>query len=134
MSDSATQRPELPIDDHHVLLSAARWRRRAALWSGAVLVALAAIAFAKGSDLCYRLFEILRAKSPWWPLLVTPAGFAALAWLTEGALRGTRGSGIPQVIAVLDREGDTAFCERLLALPVALGKLALTLAAMLIGA
>src|SRR5215469_9352106 len=104
MSDSETKRPELPIDNHHVLLSPTRWRRRIALWSGAILVALAAIAFAKGSDLCYQLFERLRANSPWWPLLVTPMGFAGLAWLTEGALRETRGSGIPQVIAVLDRE------------------------------
>jgi len=134
MSDSATQRPELPIDDHHGLLSTARWRRRVALWSGAILVALAAIAFAKGGDLCYQLFERLRSTSQWWPLLVTPLGFAGLAWLTEGFLRGTRGSGIPQVIAVLDREGDVAFFDKLMALPVAIGKLVLTLLAMLVGA
>lgn len=134
MSDSATERPEPPIDDHHVLLSTATWRRRAALWSGAILVALAAIAFAKGSDLCYRFFEHMRSTSPWWPLFVTPFGFAGLAWLTEGVLRGTRGSGIPQVIAVLDREGDVAFFDKLMALPVAIGKLVLTLLAMLVGA
>ncbi|HEY2395765.1 MAG TPA: chloride channel protein [Rudaea sp.] len=124
----------LPIDDHHGLLSPQRWKRRAALWSGAILVALAAIVFAKGSDLCYGLFRQLLAQSRWWPLLVTPLGFALLAWLTSGALRSTRGSGIPQVIAALSREDDAPFRERLLALPVAAGKLVLTLFAMLVGA
>lgn len=124
----------LPVDDHHALLSAQRWKRRAVLWSGAILVALAAIVFAKGSDLCYTLFKQLLAHSRRWPLLVTPLGFALLAWLTEGALRATRGSGIPQVIAAVDREDDSPFRERLLALPVALGKLVLTLFAMLVGA
>jgi H+/Cl- antiporter ClcA len=124
----------LPIDDHHALLSTQRWKRRVALWSGAIVVALAAIVFAKASDLCYGLFKQLLARSRWWPLVVTPLGFALLAWLTEGALRATRGSGIPQVIAAVDREDDAPFRERLLALPVALGKLVLTLFAMLVGA
>jgi H+/Cl- antiporter ClcA len=124
----------LPVDDHHVLLSAQRWRRRAALWTGAIVVALVAILFAKGGDLCYGLFTRLLAHSRYWPLLVTPLGFALLAWCTEGALRATRGSGIPQVIAAVELEEDATFRQRLLALPVALGKLALTLFAMLIGA
>ena len=72
--------------------------------------------------------------SRWWPLVVTPLGFALLSWLTQGALRATRGSGIPQVMAALDREDDAPFRERLLALRVAAGKLVLTLFAMLIGA
>ena len=129
-----SESPILPVDDHHALLSGQRWKRRAALWIGAILVALAAIVFAKGSDLSYGLFKQLLAKSRWWPLLVTPLGFALLAWLTEGALRATRGSGIPQVIAAVDREEDVSFRQRLLALPVALGKLVLTLFAMLVGA
>jgi len=130
MHDNST----LPVDDHHVLLSAQRWKRRAALWCGAVLVALAAIVFAKGSDLCYSLFVRLLGHSRWWPLLVTPLGFAVLAWLTQGALRGARGSGIPQVIAAVEREDDSDFRSQLLALPVAAGKLILTLFAMLVGA
>lgn len=123
----------LPIDDHHVLLSPQRWKRRIALWSGAVLVALAAILFARASDYCYELFKHLLAHSRYWPLLVTPIGFALLAWLTHGALKSTRGSGIPQVIAAIDRDHDVGFRERLVALPVAAGKLVLTLVAMLVG-
>lgn len=130
----SSESSSLPIDDHHGLLSPLRWRRRAALWAGAVLVALAAIVFAKGSDLCYAVFARLLSYSRYWPVLITPLGFALLAWLTEGALRATRGSGIPQVIAAVNREDDAPFRERLLALPVAMGKLVLTLFAMLIGA
>src|SRR5579871_5102436 len=99
----------LPTVDEHVLLSSARWRRRLALWVGAIVVALAAIAFARGSDLSYRAFTLLLAQSSYWPLLVTPLGFALLAWLTEGALRATRGSGIPQVIAALHEESDAGW-------------------------
>ncbi|MBS0456478.1 MAG: chloride channel protein [Proteobacteria bacterium] len=124
----------LHIDDHHILLSPQRWTRRAALWIGAIAVALVAIVFAKGSDLCYSLFERMLTHSRWWPLLVTPLGFAFLSWITQGALRTTRGSGIPQVMAALDREDDAPFRERLLALRVAIGKLVLTLFSMLIGA
>jgi H+/Cl- antiporter ClcA len=124
----------LPIEDHHGLLSPQRWKRRAALWCGAILVALAAIVFAWGSDYCYALFKTLLAQSRWWPLLVTPLGFALLAWLTNGALKSTRGSGIPQVIAAMGAADDRQFRERLLALPVAAGKLVLTLVAMLVGA
>jgi H+/Cl- antiporter ClcA len=124
----------LPLDEHHALLSPRRWQRRAALWSGAVLVALTAIVFAKGGDWCYLLFRRILAHSRFWPFVITPSGFALLAWLTNGVLRTTRGSGIPQVMAALHREEDVQFRQQLIALPVAAGKLLLTLFAMLVGA
>ena len=124
----------LPVSDDHALLSPRQWRRRAALWIGAIGVALAAMLFADGTDWTYTLFTRLLAHSRYWPLLVTPLGFALLAWLTSGALRSTRGSGIPQVMAALARESDTSFRHALLSLPVSIGKLALTLFAMLVGA
>ncbi|MCB1614131.1 MAG: chloride channel protein, partial [Xanthomonadales bacterium] len=105
----------LPIDDHHVLLSPQLWKRRIALWCGAVLVALAAILFARASDYSYEWFKHLLAQSRYWPLIVTPIGFALLAWLTHGALRSTRGSGIPQVIAAMNRDHDVPFRDRLVA-------------------
>lgn len=121
-------------DDQHALLSPQRWQRRAAMWTGAVVVALAAIAFAKGAELCYALFVRLLGQSRAWPFVVTPLGFALLAWLTQGRLKATRGSGIPQVIAALEREDDAPFRTRLLSLPVAIAKMLLTLFAMLVGA
>ncbi|WP_312706793.1 chloride channel protein [Stenotrophomonas sp.] len=110
-----------------------QWLERLALWGGAVAVALAAIVFAKASDAAFAVFRRVHDASPWWPLLLTPALFALLAWLTQGILRPTRGSGIPQVIAALDTP-DRAFRRQNLSLPVSLGKLGLTVLALLGGA
>lgn len=66
------------------------WRRRAALWGGAVAVALVAILFAKASDAAFHLFQRITSHSPWWALLLTPGIFALLAWLTSGVLKPTR--------------------------------------------
>ncbi len=75
----------------------------------------------------------MEALQPLLPLALTPAVFAVLTWLTQGYLRATRGSGIPQVIAAIELD-DEAFRSRLLSLPVALGKMALTLLGLLGGA
>jgi H+/Cl- antiporter ClcA len=117
----------------HDLFAAAQWRRRIALWAGGIVVGLAAIVFARASDFAYAGFRRLLGISPWLPLLLTPAVFGLLAWLTGGVLKPTRGSGIPQVIASLAIE-DGAFRRRALSLKVALGKMALTLVALVGGA
>lgn len=109
------------------------WKRRIALWSGAVLVALAAILFAKASDWAYALFEKIVAHGIWIPLILTPAVFGLLSWSTEGRLRASRGSGIPQVIATIHIE-DEGFRSRMLALPIAASKMVLTLLALAVGA
>ncbi len=109
------------------------WKRRIALWSGAVLVALAAILFAKASDWAYVLFQKILAYGIWIPLILTPAVFGLLSWVTEGRLRAARGSGIPQAIASIHIE-DEDFRARMLALPIAASKMALTLIALVVGA
>jgi H+/Cl- antiporter ClcA len=117
----------------HEFFAAAQWKRRVALWAGGILVGIAAIVFARASDLAYAGFRYLLGVSQWLPLLITPVTFAFLAWLTNGALRATRGSGIPQVIAALDEE-DAGFRRRLLSLPVVLCKMGLTLLGLAAGA
>lgn len=117
----------------HEWLSLHHWRRRILFWSGAVLVGLAAIAFAKASSFVYLQFTHLLVHGRGWPLLVTPVVFALLSWLTSGTLKATRGSGIPQAMAALQVEDD-GFRRRLLSLRVAAGKMALTLAALAAGA
>ena len=114
------------------LLSGTGWKRRSALWGGAVAVALAAIVFAKASDLAFSLFRRVIAHSPYWALLVTPAVFAGLAWATGRGLQATRGSGIPQVIAALEMPRDWG--ARHLSLRVAAAKMALTVGGLLGGA
>lgn len=110
-----------------------QWKRRLTLWSGGILVGFAAVAFAQASDLAFAGFRKLLGISIWLPLALLPAVFAALAWLTAGPLRATRGSGIPQVIAALEVP-DADFRRRLLALPVVLCKMLLTLIGLAAGA
>lgn len=115
------------------LFSPVQWRRRILFWGGAVLVGLAAIGFARAADWAFNIFHGVVTHNRYWAFFITPAMFALLAWLTEGALKPTRGSGIPQAIAALKIE-DEGFRRSLLSLRVAIGKMALTLAALLGGA
>jgi H+/Cl- antiporter ClcA len=117
----------------HEFFAPHQWKRRIVLWSGAVLVALAAILFAKASTWSYGLFLRIVAHGVWIPLILTPLAFGLLSWVTEGRLRAARGSGIPQAIATLHVE-DEDFRARMLALPVAASKMALTLIALAVGA
>jgi len=79
--DTATPHPLDP------LLSPNDWKRRLALWGGAVPVALAALLFAKLCDGAFALFRHALAYSPWAALAITPLVFAGLSRLTAGALR-----------------------------------------------
>lgn len=115
------------------LFSPVQWRRRVLFWGGAVLVGLAAIGFAQAADWASGVFHGVVEHNRFWAFLITPAVFATLAWLTSGVLKPTRGSGIPQAIAALKIE-DEGFRQSLLSLRIAVGKMALTLAALLGGA
>src|SRR6187402_1964781 len=117
----------------HDFLSVIQWRRRLLFWTGAIVVGLSAVFFAKAADYAFALFQHVADRGWWVPLCITPPMFALLCWLTQGAMKATRGSGIPQAIAALKVE-DEVFRTRLLALRVAIGKMALTLAALLGGA
>lgn len=117
----------------HEFFAPHQWKRGIVLWTGAIVVALAAILFAKASTWSYDLFLVMLSYGAWIPLLVTPVVFGLLAWVTEGKLRATRGSGIPQVIGSMHIE-DEGFRQRMLALPIAVGKMALTLIALAVGA
>ena len=138
MSESSVQppkasNPRLRAVLGHEFFAPYEWKRRIALWSGAVLVALAAILFAKASDLAYVLFQKIVAHGIWIPLVMTPVVFGLLSWATEGRLRAARGSGIPQAIACIHIE-DEGFRVRMLALPIAISKMLLTLVALAVGA
>ncbi len=132
-ADSPTPKPRLRALLGHEFFAPHQWKRRIALWVGAILVALAAILFAKASGWSYHLFQLMLGYGAWIPLIVTPLMFGLLTWLTEGKLRATRGSGIPQVIGTLHIE-DEGFRARMLSLPIAVGKMILTLLAMAVGA
>ncbi len=109
------------------------WRRRLAFWLGALLVGLVALAFAWLADRAYALFHQLGSQHPWLPWVLTPGGFALLAWATQGWLNKTRGSGIDKVIA-LQYEPSSRLRNAALALPVALAKMCMTVFALFCGA
>lgn len=132
-STTKSSNPRLQALLGHEFFAPMQWKRRIALWSGAILVALAAILFAKASNWAYALFQHILAHGVWIPLIITPVVFGLLAWATEGRLRATRGSGIPQVIATMHIE-DEGFRARMLALPIAACKMLLTLIALAVGA
>ena len=129
----SSSNPRLQALLGHEFFAAHQWKRRLVLWFGAVLVALAAILFAKASTWAYQLFLRILSHGFWIPLILTPLVFGLLTWITEGRLRATRGSGIPQVIGTLHIQ-DENFRARMLSLSVAAGKMVLTLIALAVGA
>lgn len=66
---------------------------------GAIMVGLAAVLFAMMADQASHLFHTLLTRWPWAPLVITPAGFVVVVWITRQFFPGTSGSGIPQAVA-----------------------------------
>lgn len=107
------------------------FRRRVALLGGAVVVGLVALLFAWLTDRAYALFELGVARWRWAPLVVTPLGFAGIVWITRRYAPMAAGSGIPQAIAATRLPAGAT--GRLVSMPTAVLKCALTSAAVLVG-
>ncbi len=87
-------------DAGQTLLSGQHWRARIVLWTAGATVGAAAVGFAWLADEAQGLLRRVLLVSPWWPWLLSPLGFALIAWLTRRYFRGAEGSGIPQVIVM----------------------------------
>lgn len=107
--------------------------RIAVFLGGAACVALFSLLFAAIAE---KMLEWNReiTHACWWSaLIMLPAGFALIRWLTIRLAPQARGSGIPQVIAAMSipaGPGQTM----LVSLPQSLWKIVLTAAGLLIGA
>ncbi len=120
---SATARPALRELCH-----------RGLAWGlGPLLIGIAAVVLAIGSDYAGRLNLAMFGAEPLLAFLLLPAGFAALTYLGARFMPGTQGSGIPQTIAALDAT-VVIKDDKLLSLRIALGKALLTLGGLTIGA
>lgn len=108
------------------------WRRRTAIFGGAATVGLIAVAFAWAADRASEIFGGLVQLHWWLPLLLTPIGFMAIAWLTNRFAPAARGSGIPQIIAA--KQAPEAAMAGLVSGRTALLKAVLTAGALLCGA
>ena len=53
------------------------WLRQVVFWAGAVLIAIAAIAFAWAANKADALFVDFQAPRPWVALMICPAGLVA---------------------------------------------------------
>ena len=115
------------------LTSPRLWRRRIVIWGGAVLVSLAAIAFAQCADWASAGFAHITGPYPWLALAISPAGLVLSVWLTQRVFPGAQGSGIPQVIASLHIH-DPKIVASVLSLRIATGKVLLTLLGLFSGA
>ena len=100
---------------------------------GPVLVGLVAVFMALASERISALNSSMRIIFPIAPLFLMPSGFAMIAYLSRRWFPGTSGSGIPQTIAALEQP-DLQKSGRLLSLRIAIGKMVLTLAGLLVGA
>ena len=75
------------------------WQPRLVFWSGAIAVGLISVLFAKLADLAQVGFHMMvnggHGWRGWLPLVVTPLGFVACAWLAFTCFPNSQGSGIP---------------------------------------
>ena len=116
-------------------MSLKHWRSQVVFWAGGLVVGLVAVLLAMAADKAQALFFTLRGHFFWLPLVITPAGFAASAFMTRRWFRGAQGSGIPQVIAASEiaRHHPRAL-DNLVSMRIAIGKIILLLLGLVCGA
>lgn len=107
-------------------------RRRSATLLGAVLIGLMALAFAAVGDWAQIAFAWYAGRLSLATLVITPAVFAGLVYLTRRYAPEARGSGVPQVIAASPLPQPER--SPLLSLKTIAAKFALTAGGLLVGA
>lgn len=90
--------------------------------------------FAELAEAAVQAFRDISAQHWWWPLLICPAGGAAIVWATRRWFPGAEGSGIPQALAEIHHDKHPpAGWRPLLSLRIVAGKIALGAAALFAG-
>jgi H+/Cl- antiporter ClcA len=114
-------------------LQSARTQRQVIFVLGGVAVGAAAVALALLADEAQVLFRRLIAQWRYAPLIVTPLGIGLAAYLARRFFPNSQGSGIPQAIAARQLRSQEAR-GALVSIRIAIGKILLTLFALLCGA
>ncbi|MDE2041567.1 MAG: chloride channel protein [Alphaproteobacteria bacterium] len=107
-------------------------RARGAALTGAVLLSIVAIIFARSSALAFDIFSGIFRAHPLLPLILTPAIVVAVTYITLKFAPEAKGSGIPQVMAASHRH-KPAGGGQLLSLRTAGFKISGTIAMLLAG-
>ena len=115
------------------LLHSARTQRQLVFLLGGILTGAAAVALALLADDAQAAFRSMLLRSRYISLVVTPLGFAVIAYLTRRLFPNSQGSGIPQAIAARHLSDQRAR-GTLVSLRIAAGKIFLTLFGLLCGA
>ena len=99
-----------------------------------MVVGLLAVLFAELAEAAVQAFRDISERAWWWPLLICPAGGAAIVWATRRWFPGAEGSGIPQALAEIqmDRKEPPGW-RPLLSLRIVAGKIGLGAAALFAG-
>ena len=100
---------------------------------GAIIVGVVAAYFAVICENAVGIFNKILAISNLLPLIIMPLGFMLSVFLTRRYFQGAQGSGIPQVIAVRELR-DPELRKKLVSPRIAIGKIILTVFALMIGA
>lgn len=109
------------------------WKMRLVFWTGALLVGVLVVGFAEAAEWSSHQFVLLRERWPYAPLLVTPLGMVAIAWLMRTLAPSSQGSGIPQVLVIL-KQRYRWLRPAFLGVRVIVAKLVLTCFGLMVGA
>jgi H+/Cl- antiporter ClcA len=102
------------------------WAARGLVVGLAVLSGLTIVGFTWLAELASARFALLRAQAAWAPLLWTPLCAALVVWCTRRFAPGAAGSGIPQVMATLDRRVGEGERGLFVSLKLSVAKILLT--------
>ena len=116
----------------HFRLHSARTQRQLVFLLGGLITGAAAVALAVLADRAQAAFHDLLLRSRYISLVITPLGFAVIAYLTRRVFPNSQGSGIPQAIAARHLV-DPKARGTLVSLKIAVGKILLTLFGLLCG-
>ncbi|CAH0318087.1 H(+)/Cl(-) exchange transporter ClcA [Massilia sp. Bi118] len=102
------------------------WLARALVVAAAVVAGLTVVGFTWLAETASGYFAALRAQAWWAPLLAAPAAAAGVVWCTRRFAAGAAGSGIPQVMATLEKEVGEAERGLFVSLRLSIAKILLT--------
>ncbi|MFC5736965.1 chloride channel protein [Sinirhodobacter huangdaonensis] len=111
------------------------WKSRFVFWLGALAIGAISAGFAIAADFAQKTFAAFAATEDFRlaPLIVTPLGFVACAWVAQSWIPNSQGSGIPQAMAARVLR-DLPDRGAMLSLKIAVGKVALTVVGLFCGA
>jgi H+/Cl- antiporter ClcA len=110
-----------------------RWLTRLVVLGHAVAAGGAVVAFTWLAEQTLELFFKVSRLGWWVPLIWMPAGTALVVWLTRRWAAGAAGSGIPQVMAALDRDTPLEHRGLFVSLKLSAAKVGLTSMGLLFG-